>query len=48
MKKKPVETITASVEAAVSAASTRSCREVAANKRGVFFLTFFSSALFHA
>ncbi|RMX66856.1 hypothetical protein DD238_004071 [Peronospora effusa] len=28
--------------------SSRSCRDVAANKRGVFFLTFFSYVLFHA
>ncbi|RLN90652.1 hypothetical protein BBJ28_00004045 [Nothophytophthora sp. Chile5] len=37
--------VSASVDAAGAA---RSCREVAANKRGVFFLTFFSYVLFHA
>ncbi|KAG7385018.1 hypothetical protein PHYPSEUDO_002030 [Phytophthora pseudosyringae] len=43
-KNKPAEAVTAPV----SAASSRSCRELAANKRGVFFLTFFSYVLFHA
>ncbi|KAL4114290.1 hypothetical protein PRIC2_014613 [Phytophthora ramorum] len=38
----------AAVETSVSAASSRRCREFAANKRGVFFLTFFSYVLFHA
>ncbi|KAG1690859.1 hypothetical protein DVH05_027461 [Phytophthora capsici] len=46
--KKPTEAVAAAVEASVSAASSRGCREVAANKRGVFFLTFFSYVLFHA
>jgi sugar phosphate permease len=49
-KSKPgaVEASAAVVAASVTAASSRSCREVAANKRGVFFLTFFSYVLFHA
>ncbi|KAE8981012.1 hypothetical protein PR003_g18438 [Phytophthora rubi] len=49
--KKPTTKPAARVEAsasAVSASSARSCREFAANKRGVFFLTFFSYVLFHA
>ncbi|KAF4322493.1 hypothetical protein BBO99_00002653 [Phytophthora kernoviae] len=45
MGKKAAEVL----EAATAAeGSSRSCREFAANKRGVFFLTFFSYVLFHA
>ncbi|CEG44428.1 sugar phosphate [Plasmopara halstedii] len=36
------------MEAVGQSASTHSCMEVAATKRGVFFLTFFSYVLFHA
>ncbi|KAF4027561.1 Major Facilitator Superfamily [Phytophthora infestans] len=46
--KKPTEAVAAAVEASMAAASSRSCNEFAANKRGVFFLTFVSYVLFHA